>query len=54
MIELETDGIIGKLADTHYSFGYVNNVAPLITETIPDFISAVKAAGTHVVLLVPV
>jgi hypothetical protein len=54
LIEMEKEGVIGKLTDTHYSFGYVNNVAPLISETIPNFISAVKTAGADVVLLVPV
>jgi hypothetical protein len=51
---MEKEGVIGKLTDTHYSFGYVNNVAPLISETIPNFISAVKTAGADVVLRVPV
>ena len=54
LIELEKEGIIGKLVDTHYSFSYVNNVVPLITGTIPPIISRIKADGVDVVLLVPV
>ena len=54
LVELENEGIIGKLADTHYSFTYVNDIAPLVTETIPKMISQIKAAGVDVLFLVPV
>jgi D-proline reductase (dithiol) PrdB len=54
LIELEKEGIIGKLTDTHYSCSYVNNVVPLVTETVPQMISRIKADGVDVVLLVPV
>ncbi len=53
-IELEDEGIIGKLADTHYSFSYVNDVVSLATETIPKLISRIKAEGVEVLFLVPV
>ena len=53
-VELENDGIIGKLTDTHYSFSYVNDVVTLITKSIPDFISRIKAAKVDVLFLVPV
>ena len=53
-VELENEGIIGKLADTHYSFSYVNDVVSLVTETVPKFISLIKAAGVNVLFLVPV
>jgi D-proline reductase (dithiol) PrdB len=53
-IELEKEGIIGKLADTHYSFSYVNDVVPLVTETVPKLISRIKDAGVEVLFLVPV
>ena len=53
-IELEDEGIIGKLADIHYSFTYVNDIVPLVTETIPKMISQLKAAGVDVLFLVPV
>ena len=54
LIELENEGVIGKLIDTHYSYSYVNNVVPLVTETVPKMISRIKADGVDVVLLVPV
>lgn len=54
LIELEKEGIIGKLVDTHYSCSYVNNVVPLVTETVPQMISRIKADGVDAVLLVPV
>ncbi len=53
-IELENEGIIGKVAETHYSFSYVNDVVPLVTETVPKFISRIKAEGVDVLFLVPV
>ena len=54
LIELENEGIIGKLADTHYSFSYVNDAVSLVQETVPKFISHIKAAGIDVLFLVPV
>ena len=54
LIELENEGIVGRVANIHYSCSYVNNVVPLVTETIPKMISRIKADGVDVVLLVPV
>ncbi|MDP4979931.1 MAG: glycine/betaine/sarcosine/D-proline family reductase selenoprotein B, partial [Desulfobacterales bacterium] len=54
MIELEEEKIIGRVVATNYSFSYVNDVVTLVTETIPKFISRIKADGVDVVLLVPV
>jgi D-proline reductase (dithiol) PrdB len=54
LIELEIEGIIGKLTDTHYSFSYVNDAVSLVEEIVPKFISRLKAAGVDVLLLVPV
>ena len=53
-IELEKEGVIGRLADIHYSFSYVNDAVSLVTETIPGWISRVKSAGIDVLFLVPV
>ena len=53
-VELENEGIIGKLTDTHYSFSYVNDAVSLVKETVPEFISRIKAAGVDVLFLVPV
>ena len=54
MVELENEGIIGKLADTHYSFSYVNDAVSLVTDTFPKFTEQIKAAGVDALLLVPV
>ena len=53
-VELENEGIIGKLADTNYSFSYVNDAVSLVTDTVPKFISRIKAAEVDVLFLVPV
>jgi glycine/betaine/sarcosine/D-proline reductase family selenoprotein B len=53
-VELEKEGIIGKLTDMQYSFSYVNDAVSLVTKTIPKFISRIKAAGVDVLFLVPV
>ena len=53
-IELEKEGIIGKVADTNYSFSYVNDVVTLATKTVPEFIARIKAQGVDVLFLVPV
>ena len=54
LIEMESEGIIGKLIDTHYSFSYVNDVVPLVTETAPQMITRLKEDGVDIALLVPV
>ena len=53
-IELEKNAIIGKLADTNYSFSYVNDVVSLVTETVPKLITQIKSAKIDVLFLVPV
>ncbi len=53
-IELEKEGIIGKVAETHYSFSYVNDVVTLVTQTVPKFLSRIKAERVDVLFLVPV
>ena len=53
-VELEKEGIIGKLADTHYSFSYVNDAVSLVKETVPKFISRIKADAVDILFLVPV
>jgi D-proline reductase (dithiol) PrdB len=47
-IELEKEGVIGQLTQTHYSFSYVNDVEPLLAESIPKLIHGIRAAGVHV------
>jgi len=53
-IELERENIIGHVADTHYSFSYINDVVSLVTESVPKLISRIKAAKVDVLFLVPV
>ena len=53
-VELEKEGIIGRVPDTLYSFSYVNDVVTLMTKTLPDFIARIKAAAVDVLFLVPV
>jgi D-proline reductase (dithiol) PrdB len=54
LLELEKEGVIGKVALTHYSFSYVNDVVPLVTDSAPRVLSRMKAEGVDVVFLVPV
>jgi len=53
-IELEKEKIIGRLAETNYSFGYVNDAVTLVKKTVPEFISRIKAQAIDVLFLVPV
>ena len=52
--ELEREGVIGKVADTHYSFSYVNDVVTLLTRFVPQLLQKLKAAAVDILLLVPV
>ena len=53
-LELEKEGIIGKVADSHYSFSYVNDVSTLISTTIPKVIQLLKSESVDALFLVPV
>ena len=53
-IELEQDGIVGKVADTNYSFSYVNDVYTFVTQTVPVVLSRLKEEGVDTLFLVPV
>ena len=53
-LELEAEGIIGKVAETHYSFSYVNDVATLAADTVPKLLDRIKAEGVDVLFMVPV
>jgi D-proline reductase (dithiol) PrdB len=54
LIELEREKIIGKIAKTHYSFSYVNDIVTLLTESVPQLLQLLKAAAVNILLLVPV
>jgi D-proline reductase (dithiol) PrdB len=54
LIELEREKAIGKVADTHYSFSYVNDIVTLLTESVPQLLQKLKAAAVNILLLVPV
>ncbi len=52
--ELEQEGIIGSLAETHFSFTYVNNIIPLMEQSIPEVIGKLKREDVNALFLVPV
>jgi D-proline reductase (dithiol) PrdB len=54
LLELENEKIIGRVAETHYSFSYVNDVVTLITVSVPQVLERLKTAGADILLLVPV
>jgi D-proline reductase (dithiol) PrdB len=54
--EFEQQGLIGKLADTHYGFmGHIvgPHLPTLINKTAPEVAGLLKAAGVDIVLLTP-
>jgi D-proline reductase (dithiol) PrdB len=53
-LELERENIIGRVADTHYSFSYVNDIVTLLTESVPQLLQKLKATAVDILLLVPV
>jgi len=54
LIELEREKMIGKVAETHYSFSYVNDIVTLLTESVPQLLQQLKAAAVSILFLVPV
>jgi len=54
LVELEREGVIGRVAETHYSFSYVNDIVTLLTESVPQLLQKLKAAAVDILLLVPV
>ncbi len=54
LVELEKEGIVGRVADTHYSFSYVNDVARLLTESVPKVIDRLQSERVDILFLVPV
>ncbi len=53
--ELESAGLVGRLAPTHYStMGYVTRAADLAAETAPLIAKRMKAEGVEVALVIPV
>jgi hypothetical protein len=54
LVELEQDGAIGGLAQTHYSFSYVNNVLPLVEESLPNLVDKLREQEVTALLAVPV
>jgi len=52
--ELEREGILGNVVDTNYSFSYINNIVPLLTKSVPELLSHLKAKKVDVLFLVPV
>jgi D-proline reductase (dithiol) PrdB len=54
LIELEREEVIGRVAETHYSFSYVNDIVTLLTESVPQLLQKLKTAAVDILLLVPV
>ena len=54
LLEMEKEGIVKKVAETHYSFSYVNDAVTLVTQTAPAVIGRLKSAGVDTLLLFPV
>ena len=53
--ELAAAGVIGEVADAHYSImGYLLDTAELERETVPQIAESMRAEGVEVALLVPV
>lgn len=52
--ELASEGLIGRVAPTHYGLmGYIPNTQPLIEETIPLIIKRLKDEAVDAVILNP-
>jgi D-proline reductase (dithiol) PrdB len=54
LIELEAERLIGRVAETHYSFSYVNDAVRLMTDSVPQLLGKLKTAAVDILLLVPV
>jgi hypothetical protein len=51
-VELEREGVIGRLADTNYSFmGYIQRPELLVSETAPEVARRLKAEGVDAAFL---
>lgn len=54
LIELEREAVVGRVAEMHYSFGYVNDAVRLVTDSAPVLLRKLQAAAVDILLLVPV
>jgi D-proline reductase (dithiol) PrdB len=54
LLDLERANVIGKVAESHYSFSYVNDVETLLTASVPKLLEKLKAAAVDILMLVPV
>jgi D-proline reductase (dithiol) PrdB len=54
LVELEHMKVIGRVAETHYSFSYVNDIVTLLYDYVPQLLQKLKAAAVDILLLVPV
>jgi len=48
LIELEREKVIGKVAEAHHSFSYVNDIVRLLTEFVPLLLEKLKAASIDI------
>jgi hypothetical protein len=54
LLALEKERVIGRVAEMHYSFSYVNDAVTLIADSVPKLLDRLKTAGVDILLLVPV
>jgi hypothetical protein len=52
LLELETEGVIGRVADVHYGFGFTHDPLDLLAPG-HNVGSLLAQAGVHLVVLVP-
>ena len=55
LLELETEGVVGRSAPSHYSFqGYLLDAREFLETSVPAMIRSMRAEGVDLALLVPV
>lgn len=55
LTDMESSGLIGKVADHHYSFmGYTCDPRPLLNESVPGMIRGMQEDQVDVAILIPV
>jgi D-proline reductase (dithiol) PrdB len=53
-LALEAEGVVGRVAPSHYSLSYVNNGVPLAEQTAPAIVESLRQEGVTALFLVPV
>jgi D-proline reductase (dithiol) PrdB len=54
LVELETEGVVGRAASTHYSImGYLLDATELLERTVPQIAARLRAEQVDVLALAP-